>query len=217
MSFKHVTHILWDWNGTLIDDVQLTYDVVRELIQKYNQREISLDEYRQKFCIPVSDLYRAVGFNVQTSELTEMAEYFHRRYEGSRDRFTLHTRVSEVLHAVTKSGRVQSILSAHPQDQIEGALSHFGIRHHFQSVIGATSNLGISKIAHGKEWFESSGLKPHQAVLIGDTDHDADVARALGIACVLVSQGHQEFAVLERTGARVFHTLMELEQLLYEQ
>ena len=47
------------------------------------------------------------------------------------------------------------------------------------------------------------GFDPDKAVMIGDSVHDFEVARALGVHCVLQAAGHQPAAVLRATGAPV--------------
>ena len=58
------------------------------------------------------------------------------------------------------------------------------------------------------------GFDPGQALMVGDTVHDWEVARALGVRCVLCSAGHQPAHTLRATGAAVISSLSQLNECL---
>jgi phosphoglycolate phosphatase len=53
-------------------------------------------------------------------------------------------------------------------------------------------------------------LPAASTLMIGDMDHDAEVAQALGFEVALVAQGHQAAETLRRCGCRVFDGFREL-------
>jgi phosphoglycolate phosphatase len=207
---KETKHILWDWNGTLLDDAWITYQTVLHLIEHYQQPSLTFEDYRRHFRIPIELFYQRIGFDLPAVGIEKVAQHFHQHYEQQRPSFRLHTGVSDALQLVRKIGLQQSIFSAHPQDQLSSAVEHLGITSHFDKILGASSNKGVSKIAHGSQWLKRSGFLPHQVTLVGDTDHDAEVAKELGFRCVLVAGGHQARDVLEATGFPVHADLQEL-------
>ena len=52
--------------------------------------------------------------------------------------------------------------------------------------------------------------------MIGDTLHDADVARAMGCRCILVCGGHQLPETLKTAGVPVADTLRDAAKLIFE-
>lgn len=50
--FKNIKHIIWDWNGTLFDDVDICVDNINWLLKKYNLPEITKEKYREIFTFP---------------------------------------------------------------------------------------------------------------------------------------------------------------------
>ncbi|MEG0997112.1 MAG: HAD hydrolase-like protein, partial [Clostridia bacterium] len=79
----------------------------------------------------------------------------------------------------------------------------------FQQVLGLGDIYARSKEAVGRQYLTNCGIAPAQTVMVGDTLHDADVARALGVHCVLVARGHQSRAMLLQAGVPVVSTLTE--------
>ena len=57
-----VKHIIWDWNGTLLDDLDVSMAALNEVL-KSEQLPLVLDkeEYRQYFQFPVIKYYEKVG------------------------------------------------------------------------------------------------------------------------------------------------------------
>ena len=54
-------HIIWDFNGTLLNDTQLSLDVDNNVFEKLGIPAITLDDYRNNMTMPVRDFYPAVG------------------------------------------------------------------------------------------------------------------------------------------------------------
>jgi phosphoglycolate phosphatase len=101
------------------------------------------------------------------------------------------------------------VLSALRQDLLENALERNGLREFFDLVYGVDNLDGASKLDRGRELIAALGPDAQDAVLIGDTLHDAEVAKALGIDCVLVSCGHQTPERLAAAGCKVVPSIMD--------
>ena len=56
--------VLWDWNGTLLDDVALCVDALNRLLRIYHYpQQYSLAQYREIFGFPIEDYYIRAGFD----------------------------------------------------------------------------------------------------------------------------------------------------------
>ena len=103
------------------------------------------------------------------------------------------------------------IISASRQDKLESQVHQLGLDRYFEVLLGIDNLLAGSKIQRAKEWIRESHVDPTACQMIGDTLHDLETARAIGIAhCTLVAQGHQDFAVLKKQWAATVHTLEEV-------
>ena len=203
----HVNAIIWDWNGTILNDTGLTVEVMNRLLTKYGYPTIPLSKYADEFSLPLKDYYDRIG--VDTSEpffsnfLTEYAEEFYRRQHEC----DLHDHVTDIFDAFQQRGLKQCILSASFQDGLDRVIDHFQIRHYFESVKGLDHHYSTSKVENGHQMMKDHQLAPSTVLMIGDTLHDLEVAEALGIDCVLVSHGHQSFANLSTHHVKVLESL----------
>jgi phosphoglycolate phosphatase len=114
------------------------------------------------------------------------------------------------LSAVSDSGAKQSIISALRQDLLDAAVKdEYRLGGFFENIYGVDNLDGASKLDRARELLcRIRGEGDGEPVLIGDALHDKEVADALGIRCVLCSQGSHSHYRLERV-APTGSTLME--------
>ncbi len=110
-----------------------------------------------------------------------------------------------------QAGVAQFVLSAMEEVTLKAAVRRLGIDRYFRGVYGRGDRLADSKVARGKELFQHFNIAAEGTLLIGDTDHDAEVGCALGTSVVLVAQGHQSARKASRAlAARCSATFHEL-------
>lgn len=206
MRFRH---IIWDWNGTLLDDTQAGVNAVNGMLAARSLPAIDMPRYRDVFGFPVSEFYRTIGFRLETEDWDAMARDFHDRFLADTT-IRLHRNALEALDCFRKAGLGQSILSASEQGILESMLRDFGVAQYFDGVFGVDNLYGHSKREIGQVLLRNLALDPATALIIGDSLHDHEVARDLGVSCLLIAQGHQSRARLARTGAPVLESLAEL-------
>lgn len=194
--------IIWDWNGTLLDDVQQSVDVMNEILRRYGRpllRDVA--QYRAKFCFPVQIYYERVGLEAALFPVVShewMDEYLRR--EGT---CTLRAGALEALRAFQAAGCRQVILSASRRENLLEQMARFPIMQYFDEVLGLTHIYATSKEGVAREWIARGGANPAECVMIGDTQHDAQAAQAMGCRCVLLLGGHQDESTLRATGCTV--------------
>ncbi|CAM3663695.1 HAD family hydrolase [Parendozoicomonas haliclonae] len=186
-------HIIWDWNGTLIDDAFHTMTVVNELLTEQGFAPLTLEQYRDKFCHPVIDFYTDIGLNEDVIPFDQLCLRFNEIYSDLRKDITLHQEAQEVVRQIAQGSWTQSILSAAPENLLKQGVEEHGLTCCFNHIYGLDNMRAASKIARGQELIRNSGIAPAETILIGDTDHDFEVAEELGINLVLIAQGHQSF------------------------
>ncbi len=200
-------HIIWDWNGTLVDDVQQVACVVNELLEEQGLPKISLDHYRDNFHHPVFDFYTSIGFDFTTYPFDNLCHSFNKKYGEKSSTMTLYSDAREIVQTIAKGQWQQSILSAAHEPLLRQSVRDYGIEEHFDHIYGLDNLHAVSKIERGHELITTSGINPSETVLIGDTDHDYEVAQKLGTNLILIARGHQSF---KRLQALYPETLSEL-------
>ena len=208
--FKHIKGIIWDWNGTLLNDAGLAVETMNEMLARRNLPELSIDQYKQVFSFPVKDYYQKIGFDFEREPFEIPALEFIVRYNELVNYCLLHSDTVTILNHFKTNGSRQFILSAMKQDTLDQCLSHFQINHFFEHVSGLGDHYATSKVDNGHRLIAGLNLDPGQLLLVGDTVHDFDVATELGCQCVLVANGHQSKSVLQETGARIIDQLSQL-------
>jgi phosphoglycolate phosphatase len=116
--------------------------------------------------------------------------------------------VAETMEALKQKGIRQVIISACEINMLEYYLEKLGVRHYLDEVIGLDNIHAGSKIERGLEWRARNAEEV--AIMIGDTVHDADTARALGADCVLYAGGHQSRRRLSACGCPIVDDIAQL-------
>lgn len=203
-------HILWDWNGTLLDDRELALSIVNCMLRKRGLTSLSLDTYVSLFDHPVMDFYASIGLGPQVISTAELAHEFQLGYAAGCHACRLQVGAVDALRRVAQLGLGQTILSASQQEVLECSVSRYGVRGYFRLLLGLDNHYAHSKVELGKRWLAAQSLLPRQVLLIGDTTHDFEVAESLGCDCLLVARGHQSIARLAACGVPVLGSLLEL-------
>lgn len=208
MSFEH---IIWDWNGTLLDDVDLAIHSMNLIMEDRKMNKLSKEEYFKHFGFPVSDYYKKVGIDLDKVSMEDISDAFITNYRNHLHMTGLHSRVDQTLKNFSEKGLTQSILSAAEQKGLHEIVKYFGIKEYFTDLIGLDDHQAKSKIERGQAWMKDQHINVDKTIMIGDTIHDYEVAKALGCHCALVAHGHQTYERLNMYNVPVFRDLKEVE------
>jgi len=205
--------IIWDWNGTLLNDADLCVTCMNKVLDKRNMQNIDIDVYRKLFTFPVKDYYKAIGFDFEKEDFEVPAIEFIEQYYSSIDKADLHPCVMDTLTFFKKLGFNQLVLSAMEHENLISSLTSKGIIDFFDDVSGINDHYAHSKLEMGKALIKKSGIKKETSFIIGDTVHDFEVASGLGLDCILVSNGHQSEERLLQSTSNVIPKLRDITEL----
>lgn len=207
--------IIWDWNGTLLDDVPLNISIVNTLLSERGVKTVdSVDYYKSEFSFPIIDFYRKLGFDLEKEDFTLIARQYARLFDEGYPSADIFSDAEEMLRLIKHSGREQLIISASEQGYLLKQVEYFELSHYFTDILGVSDVLGSSKIERAKKWISGRNIDPHSVLFIGDTEHDCDTAAAIGCDCVLVARGHNSKERLIQTGCRVYDDLSFIKDLI---
>lgn len=207
------THIIWDFNGTILDDMGACIKSVNTLLSDRGLPIIeSTDAYRGVFGFPIIDYYRRLGFDFDKEPYSVIAPIWVEQYLINVKDSPLFPDVKETFEAFKDMGLSQLVLSATELSMLRGQLSDLGIIDFFDDILGLDNIHAESKVALGKAWLLAN--PDAIPVLIGDTVHDAEVASEIGADCILVARGHQSRKTLEGEGVAVADDLSEAIELI---
>lgn len=206
--------VIWDWNGTLLNDRWLCIDVVNGMLRRRGRTPLTEHRYLEIFRFPVSEYYRRAGFDFEREPFADLAVEYLSEYDSRVGECALHPGAASIVRRLADGGIPQVILSASRQESLEDAVGRSGIGRYFTVLRGLRDGHAVSKVAAGRALISSLTISPSRAIMIGDTDHDVEVADEIGTEIVLVGQGHQSPRRLAATGRTVFGTFAELSENL---
>jgi len=207
-------HIIWDYNGTLVDDTWLCVEIVNEFLSRDGKPSINEETYRRKYDLPVIDFYKEIGFDLEYLSYDELSSKFIKIYDERRFECSLQLGIRQVLQAVRQAGIPQSVLSAYQRHRLESALDYYGLSQIFAYIAGLNDYYAHGKIEIGRNLVKSLNCLPEQILLVGDTAHDCEVARETGTDCVLLPIGHHTRGKLSAYPAQIIeHPTQLIESL----
>lgn len=205
--------VVWDWNGTLLNDIDASVSTLNRMLSGRGLIEVSLEEYRKLFGFPVRAYYEAVGFDFERDDWHEVSTEYVDTYESLVGGAELTDHVVDVLDGIRKTGLKQYVLSALKEELLIEVLERYGIIHYFTGVCGSNNIYADGKVARGQQMLADFQIEPTNTLMIGDTLHDAEVAEALGFDVCLFAGGHNNAERLKSKGKVVYSLDRILEEI----
>ncbi|MFD9629586.1 HAD family hydrolase [Streptomyces violascens] len=212
---KRPAHLVWDWNGTLLDDNVAIIEATNAAFAELGLEPITLERYRDLYCVPIPRFYqRLIGRLPTDAEWLVMDAAFHQQYWARADACGLTEGAAELLAARWAAGLSQSLLSMAPHEHLVPIVRRHGITGHFIRVDGRTGPSHGSKAEHMVRHLTAlraadPEISGERTVLIGDAVDDAVAAAAVGAKAVLYTGGSHSRASLAAAGVPVVDSLAE--------
>lgn len=204
-------YLIWDWNGTLLDDVETCVDVMNGMLERRGLAPLkSVECYRGIFTFPVREYYKKAGLNPACESFEKLALEYISEYNRRALSCGLVPYAREILREAEAMGFRQLLVSATESETLEEQAEQYGLTGCFEAVLGAENFLGEGKAGVARRYLEERNVAPNQAIFVGDTVHDCEVAQTVGSPCVLTASGHQDRPRLEAMGVPVLGGLEEL-------
>ena len=206
--------IIWDWNGTILDDALVCKTIANTMLSERGIPTLpDMDAYRAAFGFPIKAYYEKMGyrFGPEDEPYERVADEFIVWYDRLYRDAVLRPGIVPFLDRLKGEGYRQVLLSATRLDQLLVQVAAFGdVGDRFEKKLGLTDHYAFSKAALARDFIESQGIPRDRALFIGDTDHDYEVSSAIGCPCVLLEGGHQSRERLLKMGVPVLPDLNAL-------
>lgn len=204
MKYKYV---IWDWNGTLLDDVNAALASVNDILASRNMPSMDIIRYREIIGIPIKKFYEK-AFDLKKENYDELLRLYNEGYLRHLPEYGLTEGVTEALEFFKNEDAIQLILSSSNNKQLKTNVSKYGITEYFDAILGDDGFLCPSKTERAKEYLKSHN--EGKVLVLGDLEHDADMAKEIGADCILLSTGHDNRERLLSTGAFVADSIKEI-------
>ncbi len=221
-------NLIWDWNGTLINDLEFSVSVLNQMIKKRNLKPITVDYYLEHFTFPVKSFYEQMGFVFRATgicrgeappgfkgrspleDFTDISHEFIHAYNSGVMNCSLHKNTAKILDQYQKKGYFQIVMSAMQELNLQKLVKAFKIDHYFHGIYGTDNFFGHGKIEEAKNVVKKLNLDLANTYFIGDTLHDIEVAHAIGARPVIITSGHHPKYRFKDTNAMVLDSISDL-------
>ena len=205
-----IRHIIFDWSGTLVDDLPAVWQATNYVLTQAQRPEMSLEQFRAEFCLPFTIFYDK---HVPHVPLPQLEEWFHSRFR-------------QVQGSVCALPHARDFLEFCRARQLRTFLLSTVNREHF-AVQSAATGFGPyldkpylnvwDKRTKIHEILEENDLAPDEVLFIGDMQHDIETARHGGIHSCAVLTGYNTLEQLRAAQPDlIVEHLGELRQVLQQ-
>lgn len=212
MKYKY---IIWDWNGTILDDLQINFEVENALLSRRGRNLIKdLEEYQEKFQFPIIKFYESLDFDLENERFEDIAREYVLEFDERFYELEIFPDAESVIREFKYKGIEQIILSQTEQRWLEKQVRVHDIDYLFTELLGAKDIYVKGKVAIALEWITRNDIDTAQVLMVGDTLHDFEVAENIGCDCILIARGHQSKERLLETGVPVLDSIEELRRMV---
>jgi phosphoglycolate phosphatase len=185
--------IIWDWNGTLLNDVDYNMDVVNAMLKRRGMKILTRDEYRILKKVPIKQFYIDIGIDVSTDNtFSEIIKEYWVIYKEKYPQLKLNENAKNILQKTQKNGVKNYLLSLTNNKELVKQIDSFDIRSFFEKIAGSIDSEAKNKIDKLKKLIEKEKIIINESLIVGDVINDYEAAEEFGMRCILYSNGHQE-------------------------
>jgi len=203
IALNNIDTVIFDWNGTLINDIWLGVKAMNQMLEKRNMPLITESYYREIFRFPVKDYYKDLGLDVD-SEWEQISLEFMDFFLLEAPKVKLHEDVKKTLEHLKNSGKKLCILSAMQHEGLLKQAKHLEVDQYFDFIQGIDNHYAQGKAHLGVKTAKRTGTPVERILFVGDTIHDEEVAEIIGCKSALVSRGHNDLKKLKETKSPVY-------------
>ncbi len=206
-----IKEIIWDWNGTLLNDAQYSVNQINKLLDKYDLSNITLDKYRKIFTFPIIQYYKNLGFDFEKYSFAEVGKEFIDLYNRDIDLCNLHDKAHETMFSLKQAGIKQVVISAREKNDLAKDLEKYGVLPFIDTFYGIENIYGEGKAGLFEKYLQDNTTPRNEILLIGDTSHDCEIAKKFSLKFAFFTGGHQDFSHL--SSCEVYFVINNLEEI----
>lgn len=206
--------IFLDFNGTIINDLDLCLQLLNEILKKQNKPLCDINKYKNIFTFPIKKYYELAGIDFSLDSYEDLAIWFISKYQPMSMSCGLFTGIEEAFLKLKEMGYHLVILSASERNNLIEQCQNYDIVKYFDDILGIDNIHAASKVGIALDYMQKNNIDSNDVLMVGDTLHDLEVAKAIGANAILVSCGHQSIEVLKQGKVQIINDVCELPSIL---
>lgn len=202
---------VFDWNGTLLNDLPIVYDSVIEIFKRYGLPAPTLEEYRSEIKADFMKFYHAHGMPAEVTgdDLNKIRKEY---LTAHRSESTLQNSTLTMLFSCKNAGLSRAIVSAQVPELLSQELVRFGIANVFDNVRGGAWPKKEEALLEVMKKFD---VRPYEAFYVDDTFDGIASAKNVGMATFGYTGGYNPRPrILEANPNWVIDDLSEIVPIL---
>jgi len=207
--------VIFDWDGTLMDSTRLFARSLRQACEDIGIAIPTQEEALFVIGLNMVDTFKLVAPGLDEAGKARLADRYRFHFLANEHEAPLYDGVREMLADLHARGRRMAVATGKARRGLERALDGTGLRQWFEATRCADE--GFAKPHPGMllTLMDLTGVEPRNALMVGDTTHDLELAANAGVDAVSVSYGaHHEELLATRPALARCATVTELHQWL---
>lgn len=209
-----IKYIFVDFNGTILDDVDLCLELLNKILMNQNKKTITKEEYKNIFKFPIKQYYLDAGITFDNESYESLAVKFIDKYKILSKKCNLFSNTIDTFKYLRNKNIHLILLSASEKNNLLEQCKYYGIVDYFDEILGINNIYAESKSGLGLDYINKNKIDKEECIFIGDTDHDFLVSREMGVKCILVTSGHQSPNVLNKCNTKILNNFNEIRCLV---
>ena len=180
--------IVFDWDGTIIDSAATIAECIREAARDMKLPVPSVEQASHVIGLGLHDSLRMAVPELQAHQYPEFVAHYRRHFLAGEDSMALFSGMKDLLEEL-KAKHFLAIATGKSRRGLDRALAATGIGPLFAASRCADETNPKPHPAMLLELMDELGFARNQLLMIGDTTHDLEMARAAEVDSVAVTYG----------------------------
>ena len=187
-------NLLFDWSGTLCDDLALTLEATNYVLSQYDLPPLTREQFRDEFQLPYPDYY---AWKTPGAKLTDLEKYYRHAFDNAVTQVTIIPHARAFLDFCRSRGIRCFILTSMDPRAFDEQARYLGLKDYFEHIHSGVRN----KEEYIYTLLRQHNLNPADTAFIGDMQHDINAAHCAGIIGIGVPE--EERAVPQKLVANI--------------
>ena len=190
-----ITHILFDFDGTLVESMDLSLHLLNGLSEKYHYRCVSLEDVARLKAMPLPERFRQMG--VQAHRIPAISLDFLSLYRNALPSIQPVAGARALLESLKREGLGLSVLSSNSVENIQAFLRANGMEL-FDHIFSCNNLFGKDRSI--KKFLARFGVDRSELLYVGDELRDIEACREAGVKIVAVTWGFDPAPLIKSGG-----------------
>jgi phosphoglycolate phosphatase len=209
--------LVFDWDGTLMDSAGAIVGALQSACADLDVPVPSDEQARYIIGLGLNDAMGHILPDIDPAQYPRIVERYRFHYLQRDADTALFPGAAELVAALREAGFLLAVATGKGRRGLERVLENTGLKALFHA--SRCADEGHSKPDPGMlaALFAELGVTSNQALMIGDTTHDMEMARAAGVARIAAAYGaHPRTVLLSYEPVACVDNLTELRQWLMQ-